>query len=203
MNDTDVNNDGRTDAQDIAYVRSKFGTADAAADVDRSGGKVDAIDIAIARAAFWASVQPSWDLDTEELLFFSAINVYRAEHSLGALALSKTLSQAAQWKAEYEAPRWAANLGIAHDDAEPFRRWIDRIAAFYPFVRQAYVGENIAGGLASAQAALAGWKASPGHNDNMLHGLYTAIGIGRADSAGNGNFVWVTDFASISDGWPS
>lgn len=42
-------------------------------------------------------------------------------------------------------------------------------------------GENIAMGQTSAAQVMAGWKASPGHNQNMLDASYTRVGIGYAD----------------------
>lgn len=42
-------------------------------------------------------------------------------------------------------------------------------------------GENIAMGQTSAAQVMAGWKASPGHNKNMLNATYKRVGIGHAD----------------------
>jgi uncharacterized protein YkwD len=41
------------------------------------------------------------------------------------------------------------------------------------------LGENIAGGASSAQAAVDGWMQSPGHCRNIMNGSYRAIGVGK------------------------
>lgn len=42
----------------------------------------------------------------------------------------------------------------------------------------AVVGENIAGGVADADAAVAGWLASPGHCANIMDARFTEMGVG-------------------------
>jgi hypothetical protein len=68
----------------------------------------------------------------------------------------------------------------------------DRVKAFgYP----QGVGENIAAGFSTAQSVFDAWKASSGHNANMLGSSYKALGIGRACNP-NAYYkcYWVTDF---------
>lgn len=40
-----------------------------------------------------------------------------------------------------------------------------------------YIGENIAKGFQTPEAAMNGWKNSPSHNENMLHDYYDSIGV--------------------------
>jgi hypothetical protein len=64
-------------------------------------------------------------------------------------------------------------------------------------------GENIAAGTAwgPASAVFAAWKASSGHNANMLNGSYKYIGIARVYTAGSPyGWYWVTDFGLVNDG---
>ncbi|MBO0922478.1 CAP domain-containing protein [Cellulomonas sp. zg-ZUI222] len=45
------------------------------------------------------------------------------------------------------------------------------------------VGENLSLGYPTAQGAVAGWMASPGHRENILRPAYTQIGVGCAAGA--------------------
>ncbi|SFK18263.1 Uncharacterized conserved protein YkwD, contains CAP (CSP/antigen 5/PR1) domain [Cellulomonas sp. KH9] len=45
------------------------------------------------------------------------------------------------------------------------------------------VGENLSLGYPTAQGAVAGWMASPGHRENILRPAYTQIGVGCASGA--------------------
>jgi uncharacterized protein YkwD len=135
-------------------------------------------------------------LDSEEQLFLQLINNYRAQNGLQPLALSYTLTRAAQWKSS----DLGANNYFAHDDLT--RTWDQRIRdCGYGY--NAWLGENIAAGNSGAQATFDQWRNSPGHNANMLGANYTAIGIARAYSAtATYRWYWTTDFGSVSDGWP-
>lgn len=134
-------------------------------------------------------------LDADERAFLTLINNYRAQNGLGPLTVSYTLTRASAWKSK----DMAVNAYFAHDDQT--RTWVDRIRdCRYGF--NTYIGENIAAGYANAQAVFDGWKASPGHNANMLGANYTTIGIGKYVQAGSpyGTY-WTTDFGGFSDGW--
>lgn len=135
-------------------------------------------------------------LDSEEQLFLQLINNYRAQNGLQPLALSYTLTKAAQWKSN----DLGANNYFAHDDLT--RTWDQRIRdCGYGY--NAWLGENIAAGNSGAQATFDQWRNSPGHNANMLGTNYTAIGIARAYSAtATYHWYWTTDFGSVNDGWP-
>ena len=52
----------------------------------------------------------------------------------------------------------------------------------------------------TAQAVFNAWKASSGHNTNMLNGKYTVIGIGLATVSGSPyTNYWTTDFGGYTD----
>ena len=55
-----------------------------------------------------------------------------------------------------------------------------------------YNGENIAYGYDSAGDVMDGWMGSEGHRDNILHPIFTHIGIGVW--LGPGGPFWVQDF---------
>ena len=54
--------------------------------------------------------------------------------------------------------------------------------------------ENIAVGYSTTSAVMAGWKSSPGHNENMLNNIMTAAGVGCFEY--NGVKYWVQLFSS-------
>ena len=134
-------------------------------------------------------------VDSEESAFLTLINNYRTQNGLVALKSSYMLTRASAWKSK----DLATNNYFAHDDLT--RTWAQRIRdCGYGF--NTWLGENIAAGYTTAQAVFDGWKASPGHNANMLGANYTTIGIGRyfVQSSTYG-WYWTTDFGGFSDGW--
>jgi hypothetical protein len=93
----------------------------------------------------------------------------------------------------------AANNYFSHTDSlgrSAYQRGID---CGYP----QGAGENLAAGSSwnSAQAAFDAWKASPGHNANMLFQYYQQIGIARLYNAGSTyGWYWATEFGAVNDG---
>jgi uncharacterized protein YkwD len=136
-----------------------------------------------------------YSLDGEELGFLALINDYRAQNGLGALTISTNLNRAAHWMSN----DLGTNNYFSHTDSlgrSPYARAID---CGYP----QGAGENLAAGTAwsSAQAAFDAWKASPGHNANMLSQYYLQIGIARVNVPGsNYGWYWTTNFGSTDDG---
>jgi uncharacterized protein YkwD len=57
-------------------------------------------------------------------------------------------------------------------------------------------GENIAFGPESAEEAVAGWLASPGHCANLMDSRFQHIGIGLGVGRGRGRIYWVQDFGA-------
>ncbi|MEX2392231.1 MAG: CAP domain-containing protein [Dehalococcoidia bacterium] len=139
-----------------------------------------------------ASADPS--LDSEELTFLTLINNYRAENGKLPLVIDTRLNAAADWFANDMANDnyWPQSH---YDNENPPRSPAQRAAAFG---FNAPVGENIAGGFATAQSVFTAWKGSTGHNANML-GNYAVIGIGRAySSSSQYGWYWVTDFSPFN-----
>ncbi len=134
-------------------------------------------------------------LDGEEQAFLGLINQYRAQNGLGALTVSTNLNRAATWMTR----DMASNGYFSHTDSlgrAPYNRAID---CGYP----QGAGENLAagGGWATGQAAFDAWKASPGHNSNMLGSYYRQIGISRYYLASSPyGWYWDTDFGATDDG---
>jgi uncharacterized protein YkwD len=152
--------------------------------IDLSGSGTDAID----GTTLPDGSAPKSILDSEEAKFLDLINTYRAQNGLSPLALSATLSQAAQWMSD----DMASNDFLDHTDTDgrdPFTRMQD-----FGYSANS-MGENVAAGNADAQATFTQWKNSPPHNANMLNATYQAIGIGRAQG-GTYGWYWTNDFGS-------
>jgi uncharacterized protein YkwD len=133
-------------------------------------------------------------LNAEEKSFCTQINQYRAQNGRPALRLSVSLTNASRWMSNDLA---TVNY-FSHTDSLG-RTFVPRLAAFgYAF--NTYKAENIAAGYASGASTFAQWKASAGHNTNMLNPNYTVIGIGRAYSASSTyGYYWTTDFGGYAD----
>jgi hypothetical protein len=156
--------------------------------------------------AFWASgergaLAEDTSYDPEELRFFELLNGYRQENGLAPLVLSDALAIASE--------RHSEDMGkygfFAHDTAEssyfpagsgPWDRM--KLSGYdYP---NSYRAENIAVGYETAEEVFEAWRASPGHNANMLDGDQRVIGIARVEVPGSEyGWYWTTDFGSEVD----
>jgi uncharacterized protein YkwD len=137
--------------------------------------------------------------DSEEQQFLVLINNYRISKGAVPLLLQDDLNEAADWYATdmatknyFGSNQYCAQFGkTAHCDS--LGRMPPERAKFFGYPQS--VGENSAAGFSTAQAVFDAWKASPGHNSNMLGSSYRAIGIGRAcNSSSVFGCYWVTDF---------
>ena len=133
-------------------------------------------------------------LDAEEQAFCTQINAYRVSNGVAPLRLSVSLANAAEWMST----DMATKNRFSHTDSLG-RSFSIRQAAFgYGF--STWKGENIAAGYETGASTFAQWRASAGHNRNMLNPNYTVIGIGKAYNA-NATYrhYWTTDFGGYSD----
>jgi len=137
------------------------------------------------------------DLDSEKSAFLVLINQYRQANGKGTLKISSALTTAAQLHSE----DMAAHNYFSHTSLDG-RTYVDRIrAAGYNY--NTYLGENIAAGFDTAQKVFDAWKASPGHNENMLNPNYVVIGIGLVyNGSSTYGWYWTTDFGGYDDGTP-
>jgi len=143
-------------------------------------------------------------LNAQEKQFLTLINNYRASKGLKALKASKSLNIASFTHSK----DMGARKYFSHTTKSPLpagqsgSAFTNRMSdAGYTF--NTTKGENIAAGYATAQAVFNGWKASSGHNANMLNPKFTVIGIGMATVAGSpyGTY-WTTDFGGTTDAAP-
>ncbi len=129
-------------------------------------------------------------VDATHEAMFNALNTYRRNNRLPALAYSRRLEMAADAHAQ-DMCRRQFFAHINPDGAGPGERALQ--AGFcHP-----YVGENIAegDGLPTVAQVQASWAASPGHNANMLHEPYRLVGMGHYYDPMTGYHYWVQDLA--------
>ncbi len=128
-------------------------------------------------------------LDSEEQAFLNVINSYRQANGLRALSLNAKLNAAADWMSN----DMAAKNYFSHTDSlgrDPFQRMAD-----FGYDYNTWKAENLTAGIDAAQAAFDLFKASPGHDANMLNPNFKVIGIGRAYAAGSTyGWYWAADF---------
>lgn len=116
--------------------------------------------------------------DADEVAFVGLINAYRKANGLSALALTQTLSTAA----EHHSASMANNNYFSHTLVPEGISWSQNIKNHgYDF--NTFRGENIAAGNSTPDRTFDQWKASPTHNDNMLNPNFKAMGIGKAYGA--------------------
>jgi hypothetical protein len=134
-------------------------------------------------------------VDSQEAQFLTLINNYRTQNGLPTLTMSTNLNRAASWLAV----DMATKNYFSHTDSLGRSPSTRAQNCDYP----GGAGENIAAGTVrdTAQEAFDAWRASSGHNANMLNSSYRMIGIARYYGSGSTyGWYWVTDFGLVNDG---
>ena len=139
--------------------------------------------------------------NSEELAFVVLINQYRVSQGLQPLLLSDLLSDSSQkhssdmGKYDFFDHYTAGGSDFFPLNASPW----DRMAAC-GYNYNTTKGENIAAGYSSAASVFAGWKSSPGHDENMRNADFKVIGVGFVNVAGSPyGYYWTTDFGGYVD----
>jgi uncharacterized protein YkwD len=134
------------------------------------------------------SCRTGYNPDTEELAFLTLINDHRRANNRAPLALQDQLGIAAELHSQDQAGRDRGG----HDGSDGSNAGQRITRAGYDWSAW---GENVFWSKpdGAAQAAFNWWKASSGHNANMLSPTFTEIGIGRARSS-SGWWYWTTTF---------
>jgi uncharacterized protein YkwD len=140
--------------------------------------------------AGWPAPQPSVAAEV-----VTRVNDHRAARGLVPLAVSPTLTAAAEWKARH----MAEYRYMQHDDpAPPVQRAPSERMHACGYPERTLVGENIAMGYDSAASVMEGWLGSDGHRANIERADFRAIGVGVARSAA-GSLYWAQEFGSVAD----
>jgi hypothetical protein len=147
--------------------------------------------------AFLLIVPSAFAYETEEITFLNLINNYRQSIGVRTLQMNQKLFNAS----EAHSTDMGVNSYFAHNSLDGRTPW-DRIrAAGYTF--NTSLGENLAAGYQTAQAAFDAWKASPGHDTNMRNGTYCAVGVSRVYVPNSVyGYYWTTDFGGVCENDP-
>jgi len=121
-------------------------------------------------------------------------NLKRVSQGLPPLKAAPELMAAAQFHSN-----WMASHNCFDHNCPGEPGWVARIVNA-GYVNYGLLGENIAGGQSTANAAVSAWMASPGHRANMLNSGFREAGGGYAYSASTryGHY-WTLDFGSRDD----
>ncbi len=112
-------------------------------------------------------------LDPDEVR--ARLSSYRESHSLPDVTIDPALMALAQSQAN----AMASADHLSHEISGSLDHRLN--AAHHA---KGYAVENVSAGYATADAALAGWQRSPGHNANLLDRKMRRMGIAAADAPG-------------------
>jgi len=105
------------------------------------------------------------------------ISAYRASRGLGPVTVDSSLNKAA----EHQARAVAAAGRLSHGS---FAKRMDEYGII------GYSAENLSAGSDSVNGAISRWKASPGHDRNLLMPQARKIGLARADANNRYGRYW-------------
>lgn len=106
------------------------------------------------------------------------ISEYRVAHGLSPVGVDATLNAAA----EAQAREVAAAGKLYHGNFS---------ARMYQFNVRGAAAENLTAGSDNVASAIARWKSSPGHNQNLLMPEARKIGLARANTGSQYRSYWV------------
>jgi uncharacterized protein YkwD len=151
-------------------------------------------------SVFAGGAQAARSYSAQETAFINSLNQYRAANGLQPLLLSDAISEACYRHnhdmAEYE---FFSHYSVDSDwFAASATPWTRMSASGYTYSTSK--AENIAAGQSTAAEVLADWKASSGHNANMLSSAYKVVGVSFYTLAGSPyDYYWTTDFGGYVD----
>jgi uncharacterized protein YkwD len=157
--------------------------------------------VAVLVGGFFASgAQAAVSYSEQEIAFVNLLNNYRVANGLSPLLVSDAISDACdKHNSDMAKYQFFDHKSVKSD-------WFATNAL--PWDRMTYCGygyntseaENIAAGQSTAQAVFDAWKASSGHNTNMLGSAYKVIGVSLHTLVGSPyTYYWTTDFGGYVD----
>lgn len=147
-----------------------------------------------------AAPAQSVEYSAEEVAFVRLINDYRVSNGLQPLQVSDRLSEAGDRHClDMGTFRFFSHTTIAsHRFTSGATAWDRMAASGYGY--NTFRGENIAAGQATAAQVFAAWKASPGHDANMLSSEFTVMGVSLVQVSGSPyGWYWTTAFGGRAD----
>ena len=151
-------------------------------------------------ALFTTGAQAVVSYSEQEIAFVNLLNDYRAANGLSPLLVSDMISEACdRHNSDMAKYRFFDHYSLKSDwfatNASP---WTRMSLSGYGYSTSK--GENIAAGQVTAAQVFAAWKASSGHNANMLNSAFTVLGVSMSEVAGSPyTFYWTTDFGGYTD----
>lgn len=115
------------------------------------------------------------------------ISSYRVAHGLSPVTVNTTLNDAAMTQAKAV----AAVGKLSHGNFS---------ARMYQFKIQGAAAENLSAGSDTVAGAIARWKASPGHNENLLMPEARQIGLARVTTTSGYKTYWALVLAAKQGG---
>jgi uncharacterized protein YkwD len=127
-----------------------------------------------------------YSYSSSEIEAMKLINNYRVSVGLNALEKRNHIS----YKSEEHDNYMITNNVISHDN------FVARSENIMKVLGASTVGENVASGYSTAQAALDAWLASPAHKKN-IEGNFTHFGIAIRENPVNGKKYYTNIFVKI------
>lgn len=144
----------------------------------------------------WATVSYS----QQEIALVGLLNDYRESNGLEPLLVSDRLSEAGdRHSSDMGKYSFFSHYTVQSDWFLPGASPWDRMAASgYDFSTSK--GENIAAGQPTAASVFSAWKASAGHNANMLSTKFQVVGVSLVFVSGSEyGYYWSTEFGGYVD----
>jgi hypothetical protein len=151
-------------------------------------------------SVFAGGAQAARSYNSQEIAFINSLNQYRAAHGLQPLLLSDAISEASyRHNHDMAKYRFFDHYTVRSDwFAANSTPWTRMSASGYSYNTNKC--ENIAAGQSTAALVMGAWKASPGHNSNMLNAGYKVIGVSFYTLSGSPyTYYWTTDFGGYVD----
>ncbi len=121
-----------------------------------------------------------------EIVTMNLVNNYRVSQGLNALEKINHISH----KSEEHDNYMIENNATSHDN------FVARSENIMKVLGAKTVGENVASGFSTPQAAFDAWLASPGHKENIV-GNFTHFGVAIRENATTGKKYYTNIFARI------
>jgi hypothetical protein len=131
------------------------------------------------RAQVRMTVQPApepQDDTTWRVQMLQAVNAERAKENLAPLCLNAKLDRTAKDHIEYKVRTGFTDPHVGEGGTMPWDR--ARVAGYV----DGFIGENIAAGDTTVDAAMRGWMASPPHRANIMRDGFVHLGLARVNN---------------------
>jgi uncharacterized protein YkwD len=143
-------------------------------------------DSAESNTSFESKIVVDYSYTNAEIETMNLINNYRVSQGLNPLEKINHISH----KSEEHDNYMIVNNATSHDN------FVARSENIMQVLGAKTVGENVASGFSTAQAAFDAWLASPGHKENIV-GNYTHFGVAIRENATTGRKYYTNIFARI------